>query len=334
MRILIMTSGWPSEKRPCDGVFVFRQVEALRRLNLDVNILDFRGRCNPITYFNVYVRMRHALRKCRYDLIHAHYGQAGFLAVLQRKVPVVVTLHGTELFDLGRKNILSKIKGYLFNFISWIAVRNAKQVIVVSERMADVLTWQRSHVVPMSIDLSLFSPMSKEGARKSLYWPPGERVVLFVADPDNPIKRYGLAWEAVALAARTVQNVKLRVCWNKPQDQVPVYMNASDVLLVTSSHEGGPLIVPEALACGLPVVSVDAGHVRQWIDSVEGCVLCENDRSETIAAGLIQVFERGRRVDRRATMLSLNERDIAKMVVNVYKLALKNNYANLKQPLD
>jgi teichuronic acid biosynthesis glycosyltransferase TuaC len=38
-------------------------------------------------------------------------------------------------------------------------------------------------------------------------------------------------------------------------EQVPIWLNASDVLLVTSHHEGSPTIVKEALACNLPIVS-------------------------------------------------------------------------------
>jgi hypothetical protein len=51
-------------------------------------------------------------------------------------------------------------------------------------------------------------------------------------------------------------------------DQVPQWLNASDVLLMTSLHEGSPTIVKEALACGLPTVSVDVGDVGEQIKGV------------------------------------------------------------------
>jgi len=52
-----------------------------------------------------------------------------------------------------------------------------------------------------------------------------------------------------------------------------VWLNASNVLLLTSLHEGSPTVVKEALACGLPVVSVDVGDVAERIEGIEGCHL-------------------------------------------------------------
>ena len=39
-------------------------------------------------------------------------------------------------------------------------------------------------------------------------------------------------------------------------------MNACDVALLTSIHEGSPQFIKEALACNRPIVSTDVGDVR------------------------------------------------------------------------
>ena len=41
-------------------------------------------------------------------------------------------------------------------------------------------------------------------------------------------------------------------------------------------------VIKEALACNLPIVSVDVGDVRRQIEGVDGCVLCEDDEREII----------------------------------------------------
>jgi glycosyltransferase involved in cell wall biosynthesis len=100
-------------------------------------------------------------------------------------------------------------------------------------------------------------------------------------------------------------------------------MNAADVLLVTSSHEGGPLVVREALACNLPIVSVDVGDVRKRISNLQGCVLCENNRATTIAEALVRVLERSLRVDGRDAISDMNQTDIARRIISVYEQALR-----------
>ena len=294
----------------------------MRELGIEVNVLDFRGRKNILRYNTAFLRMRSLLRTERYDLIHAHFGQAGFLAILQRKVPVVVTFHGSDLFGLPGTNSLNKFWSHLLKRVSLFAARRANEVILVSQRLSAEIPRRPYHLIPMGTDLSLFKPIFKEMAREPLGWPESERIVLFVGNPGNAIKRYSLASKAVRIASESIPGIRLRLCYNKPQECMPYYLNASDVLLVTSTHEAGPLVVREALACNLPVVSVDVGDVRQRIGSIPGCVVCNDDRPETIAGGLKLVIERGERVNGRNSVQELDERLLAQKVIAVYKETL------------
>lgn len=103
---------------------------------------------------------------------------------------------------------------------------------------------------------------------------------------------------------------------------MPLYMNACDVLLVTSTHEGSPNVVKEALACNLPVVSTDVGDVRERIKHVEGCVLCENDDLHHLCAGLAAVLDRSLRIAGRPAVSDLNESLLTRKVIAVYERAL------------
>ena len=326
MRILVVTGEWPSPEYRNAGVFVLRQVEALRNLGIEIRVLSFRGRGNPLSYLKAFVELRRMSGTDGYDLIHAHFGQAGFISSLQSRVPVVVTFHGSDLFGLPGTTLLSRIRCALLRTVSWVAARRAHEVIFVSERLSHELNWRSGHVIPMGVDISLFRWIPQEEARETLGWPVGERSVLFVGDPANTIKRYELALEAVDLAARSVPDLKLHVCHNERQERVPYYMNAADVLLVTSSHESGPLVVREAVASGLPVVSVDVGDVSQRIGSVKGCVVCSDDRPETIAAGLMDVLRQGERLKGREAVhgldLDVGETALAQRVLHVYAMAL------------
>jgi glycosyltransferase involved in cell wall biosynthesis len=145
--------------------------------------------------------------------------------------------------------------------------------------------------------------------------------VLFAANPDNPIKRYTLAKEAVALL-KSRFDVELVVVFRAPHEQMPLYMNACDVLILTSAHEGSPTVVKEALACNLPIVSVDVGDIRSQIERINGCVLCSDCSAETIASGLAEVLQVHDRIRSRSSISALNSATIANQIINVYWSAL------------
>jgi glycosyltransferase involved in cell wall biosynthesis len=52
---------------------------------------------------------------------------------------------------------------------------------------------------------------------------------------------------------------------NVPPSDMPLWINACSAIILTSEREGSPNIVKEALACGVPVISVDVGDVGKWL---------------------------------------------------------------------
>jgi glycosyltransferase involved in cell wall biosynthesis len=81
-------------------------------------------------------------------------------------------------------------------------------------------------------------------------------------------------------------------------------------------------VVKEALACNLPVVSTDVGDVRERIENIEGCIVCEDGHPSTIAEALKQVLNRNSRIEGRNTVLNLDENLLTKKVIAVYNKAL------------
>lgn len=59
----------------------------------------------------------------------------------------------------------------------------------------------------------------------------------------------------------------------KPPVEVAAHMNQSDVFLLFSHFEGMPVVLLEALACGLPVITTPVGAVKQMINPNMGSIL-------------------------------------------------------------
>jgi len=319
----MITCEWPTTISPDSGSFIARQVKFLRQAGVEIDVFDFRGRKNPRNYIRAWRAAQHRLSRGSYDVVHAQWGQSALLA-FPKRLPLVVTFRGSDLNgDFGKNGRLTASGRVLRVLSRWMADR-ADQIIVVSKRLASRIPGLPYHVIPSGLDLDLFHPMPLEEARSRLGLPIGKPLILFAADPSNPLKRYALAKAAVALLSPR-REAELVIASGVPHVLMPCYMNACDALLVTSINEGSPNVVKEALACNLPVVSVDVGDVQQRIGPVKGCVLCGDDSPETIASGLERILHTRGRVDGRRAVLDLDERALAERTIAVYKEAIRGS---------
>jgi glycosyltransferase involved in cell wall biosynthesis len=318
----MVTSEWPESGAELSGLFVKRQAEFLRAAGVDVDVFHFRGRKNPIRYLRAWVGFRLKLRRRAYDLVHGQFGQAGLLA-LPKRLPLVMTFRGTDLsgiiIDPNGKQLHH---GRLLGYVSRVMAGMADVVVVVSERMKQYIPYGKpTWVIPSGVDFEVFRPMSKLECRRYARLPLDEQLILFAGNPSMALKRFGLAQQAVEILNQTMP-VRLVHAWGIPHTDMPHYLNACDALVLTSIDEGSPNIVKEALACNLPVVSVDVGDVAERISGIVGCELCADDRAETIAGSLFRVLKRGQRVNGREAVGSLDERILTHKLIQIYEQAV------------
>jgi glycosyltransferase involved in cell wall biosynthesis len=334
IRVLMVTSEWPEDGMSRTAHFIKRQAEFLRAAGVEVEVFPFRGAKNPLNYLRAWARARARLRRGRYDLVHAQFGQSGLLA-LPKRLPLVVTFRGSDLLGTisdrsGHRMWASVIHQRLCRLVA----RRADARIVVSAHMKEYLPAGASaEVIPSGLDFDFFREMPRDEARRRLGLPADERLVLFVGRPTQARKRLWLAERAVEVLNRTLQ-ARLVVAWDVAHADVPAYMSACDALVFTSMQEGSPNVVKEALACNLPVVSVRVGDVGERLRGVEGCELCGDERPETIAAALERVLRRAGRTRGREAVRSLDERIITERVIGVYEGVLNGpDEAAAERPL-
>lgn len=321
MRVLVITSEWPTADTPHAVPFIVQEVNYLRKAGIDIHVFNFRGRKNPINYYKSWLKLRNTFDQSQFDLIHAHFGQSAVLA-LPAQIPLVITFHGSDLQGIpdakGNYTLLGRVLRSVSKFVS----KRADSIIVSSGHLKNFLTVKLPiHIIPPGIDLEMFYPMPQREARQALELPLEKRIVLFGADPKREVKRFFLAEEAVNIIKDRFDVLLLPLSGIK-HNIVPLYMNSCDVLVLTSKHEGSPTVVKEALACDLPVVSVDVGDVRERLSSVPGCVLCADDSPAVIARGLSQVLGSGKRIQGRQAVAELDLRITTQKIIAVYRSVL------------
>jgi glycosyltransferase involved in cell wall biosynthesis len=317
MRILMVTPTLPHPGRPGTMAPTARQIESIRALGIDVQILEVRG-VKRLKYLQRLGDLR-ALTPSA-DLIHAHYGFCGWLARSQRSKPVVVSFMGDDL--LGTPDVkgrVSAISRCVVQADRWLA-HAVDAVIVKSAAMAGIVAPVKAHVIPNGVDLNTFRPMDMRAAKALLGLADHTRYVLFPGRPEVPRKGFRLAQAVVKETARRLgEPLELLPLGGVEPDKVPVYMNACIAMVLTSFWEGSPNVVKEAMACNLPIVSVPVGDVSELLAGVDGCAICPRDISE-LSMALASVLQRAAPTNGRTAVEQkrLDLRSVARKVVDLY----------------
>jgi glycosyltransferase involved in cell wall biosynthesis len=254
VRALVVTNMYPTPERPPLGSFVRDQVEALKRRD-DVEIELFEFPPGLAAYPRAARELRRRYRHRQFDIVHAHFGLTAWPAVAARLGPVVVTLHGNDLFH-PRSNRLTRA---ILPFTKLPAAVSRE----FSQLVPGAGVTRRVAVLPVGIDLARFRPIPRREARERLGLDPDGPYLLFPHDPARPLKRVDRAREAAG-------DTPLLTLGSVPPDEVPYWINAANAVLVPSQAEGFGLSVIEALACGVPAFGTPVGIHPVALRGIEG----------------------------------------------------------------
>lgn len=310
MRILVVTNFAPDASSPQRGRWVRDQVKEVRRLGVEVETFDFpRGRQR---YLPATRRLRRLLRRERFDLVHAHYGLAGWCARWAGARPLIVSFHGTD--------VRHQIVGPMSRRLAW----RVDLVAAVSQALFSPESGRPglppvpgSAVLPCGPDLGRFRPLPRAQARQRLGLDVGGRYLLFQADPARPEKRHDRAAEL----ARACE-AELLTGGSIDPDEMPLWVNAASAVLVTSDYEGFGLACLEALACDVPVLSTPVGIAPHALAGLTDALCAPFDLEAWAAAAEPLLDAHDPRIEGAARAASFSAARMAERTILAYRTVL------------
>jgi len=321
LRALVVSNMLPDAGRPERGRFVRDQVDALRRLDedLDVELYEFAPGARALAGAARALRGRYggsgALpslgggRPGRLDVVHAHFGLTAWPALAVGARVRALTVHGTDVRHPRTRQATRAV----LPLMDIVAAASAP----LAAELPGARARRRAQILPCGVDLRRFRPLPRAQARAELGLDPSGPYVLFAADPARAGKRFDRA-RAVAGA-----NTLLTLGGVEPE-QVPLWINAANAVLVPSEHEGFGLAVLEALACDVPVLATPVGVHTEALDDLEGA-LCEPFDAERWRTALgPHLRAADPRVQGRARAEPFSAENMARRVLAAWRTALRS----------
>ena len=195
MKILIVCSGNKGFISP----FIKEQGDALKRNNAEIDYYLIKGK-GVVGYLKNFSSLRKNIKTFKPDILHAHYGLSSFLAVLQFKKPLVITLHGSDIHILFN------------NLISSIVTIFADYSIIVEQKLLKKLKLKPKtnySIIPCGVNFAEFKPADKLEVKTTLKLKAKKKYILFSSSFENKIKNYPLANEAIKLVDEEIELLEL-----------------------------------------------------------------------------------------------------------------------------
>lgn len=312
MKILHVTTNYPTKEYPIFGIFVKEQIESLIKIGVDCDVFYCDGKGKGFKQYITYLpKLWWNSLFGGYDIIHCHHALSA----------IILCMTGAPLFKkviLSYQNDPSNEWGdKMYKFF------NLRFKRFIIKNTSPYLSYPKFVYLPNGCNQDFFHPMPMEECREKLGWDQQKQYIIYM-DSNRGIrtqKRKDRFDEVVAkLKSQYGWNVETIVMRNVERSLVPIYLNAANLHLISSDFEGSPNSVKECMCCNTPVVSTPVGNVREMIGDISGAFVTEGFMVEELASACDKVL-------RNETPFEGRERFLAKGYgMSTVALKLKSIY--------
>ncbi|MFT5725145.1 MAG: N-acetyl-alpha-D-glucosaminyl L-malate synthase BshA [Bacteroidia bacterium] len=257
------------------------------------------------------------VKSANLDILHVHYAIPHAAAAVMAKyvlreegvhIPIITTLHGTDITLVGKDATYGPVIHYSLN--------QSDGVTAVSESLKNdtknIFQFDKDiRVIPNFVDFKRFQRQPKEHFKMAIA-PNNERIVIHTSNfrkvkrVDDVLAVFKLIQQQIPARLLMVgdgpervrverecraSNLCEKITFLGKQDAVEEILSVGDLFLMPSETESFGLAALEAMACQVPVISSNTGGLPEVnIDGVTGFT-CDVGDVETMAKKGIEVLE-------------------------------------------
>lgn len=279
---------------------------------------------NPLRYLQSFIKAYRTLRKIKSApaLIHVNVlTRVGGLALMMKYlfgIPYVVTEHWSRYLPSN-----DSYNGWLRKLTTRVVVKNAGAVTTVTRNLKEAmedrgLKNRNYHIVPNVVDTHFFKPSLSAGDKQiktlihiSCFEERSKnmsgilRVIRKLSEKRNDFQMF-MVGEGIDLD-RTIKMAGemglkdryVHFTGLKQGEELLEFMQLSNLMVMFSHYENLPVVILEAFACGIPVISSDVGGIREHLTEERGVLVPPKDE-ETFLVEINSLLDRLDSFDKQA----------------------------------
>jgi len=258
--------------------------------------------------------LRRRLAHEQYDVVHAHWvvpnGWFAARASKAYRVPLVITLHGSDVALAERHRVLRQVARGAFRTADQVTASSrdlVERALKLGARETD------SHTLYLGVDTNVFKPSAPSAEVRARLDAPGDAFLAVSIGRLAEVKGFAYLIDAARqlkdVAVAIVGDGELRdelrrraaglgavkLVGSLPHDLIPAVLAVADTVVVPSvvdragRVDGLPNTVLEALASGRPLVATRVGGIPEVVRDGENGLLVPQKDAEALARALRQL---------------------------------------------